>query len=145
VTVDFSAVTQIASSSQVNVASADGSAGGSLSTYTVGNDGKVTAVYSNGQSKIVGQIALANFTNVDDLQRMGNNMYQEGVNSGKPLYGQAGTGTLGTIATGQLEGSNVDLAAQFGSMIQAQQGFNANSKVVTTTDNMLQSLISIIP
>ncbi len=145
VTVDFSKLTQIDSTSQVNVASSDGSAGGTLSSYSVSTDGKVTAVYSNGVSKVVGQIALASFTNVDDLLRVGNNLYQEGVNSGKPIYGQAGSGTLGTIATGQLEGSNVDLAAQFGEMIQAQQGFNANTKVVTTTDNMLQSLISIIP
>jgi flagellar hook protein FlgE len=145
VTVDFSKLTQIASTSQVNIASVDGSAGGTLATYSIGKDGKVTAVYSNGASKTVGQIALANFTNVDDLQRMGNNMYQEGANSGKPIYGQAGSGTLGTIATGQLEGSNVDLAAQFGQMIQAQQGFNANTKVITTTNNMLQALISIVP
>ena len=145
VSVDFSKLTQIASPSQVNVASADGSAGGTLATYTVAKDGVVTAVYSNGTSKTVGQIGLANFTNVDDLQRMGNNMYQEGANSGKPLFGQAGSGTLGTIATGQLEGSNVDLAAQFGEMIQAQQGFNANTKVITTTNSMLQSLISIVP
>jgi flagellar hook protein FlgE len=145
ITVDLSKISQINSPSQINPSSIDGTPGGTLSTYSVGKNGVVTAVYSNGLSKAVGQIALADFRNPDDLQREGNNLYAAGVNSGSPQIGHAGSGTLGPIATGQLEGSNVDLAAQFGNMIQAQQGFNANTKVVTTTNNMLQSRISIVP
>jgi flagellar hook protein FlgE len=145
ISVDFSKISQVASSSQVNVSTVDGSAAGTLSTFSVGKNGVVTAIYSNGTNKQVGQIALADFRNPDDLLRQGNNLYTEGVNSGKPQVGAAGTGTLGPIATGQLEGSNVDLAAQFGQMIQAQQGFNSNTKVITTTNNMLQAVISIVP
>jgi len=145
VTVDMSKVSQLAETSQVNVATVDGTPGGTLATYSVGKDGTITAVYSNGNSKVIGQLALADFRNTDGLIRDGSNLFSAGVNSGQPQIGQAGIGTLGTIGTGQLEGSNVDLAAQFAQMIQAQQGFNANTKVVTTTNNMLQAVISIVP
>jgi flagellar hook protein FlgE len=145
VTLDMSKVSQLAENSQVNVATVDGTSGGTLSTFSVANNGTITAVYSNGNTKVIGQMALADFRNPDGLIRQGNNLYATGINSGQPQYGQAGVGTLGTIDTGQLEGSNVDLAAQFAQMIQAQQGFNANTKVVTTTNNMLQAVISIMP
>ncbi len=145
VTVDMSKVSQLAESSQVNVATVNGTPGGTLSTFSVANNGTITAVYSNGNSKVIGQMALADFRNPDGLVRQGNNLFSAGINSGQPQIGQPGIGTLGTIDTGQLEGSNVDLAAQFAQMIQAQQGFNANTKVVTTTNNMLQSVISIVP
>lgn len=145
VTIDFSKISQLAQTSQVNVATADGTPGGTMSTFSVGRDGSVVAVYSNGTSRAIGQIALADFRNPDGLIRQGNNLYTESVNSGSPQVAVAGLGNLGAIATGQLEGSNVDLAAQFGQMIQAQQGFNANTKVITTTNNLLQSVISIVP
>ncbi|HXT34186.1 MAG TPA: flagellar hook-basal body complex protein, partial [Chloroflexota bacterium] len=122
-----------------------GTPGGTLATYSVAKDGTITAVYSNGNSKVIGQLALADFRNTDGLIREGSNLFSAGINSGQPQVGQAGVGTLGTIGTGQLEGSNVDLAAQFAEMIQAQQGFNANTKVVTTTNSMLQAVISIVP
>lgn len=142
---DFSGISQVAAASNINVPNSDGSPGGTISTFSVGTDGIVTAVYSNGLSKPIAQLALADFRNPDGLQHDGNNLYTEGVNSGTAQLGVGGEGTMGTIETGQLEGSNVDLAAQFAQMIQAQQGFNANTKVVTTTNNMLQSIISIIP
>ncbi len=144
VAVDFSKLTQLAQTSQVNVGTVDGSPGGSITTFSVGQDGSITAVYSNGTSKPVGQIALADFRNPDGLIRQGDNLYAQGVNSGNAQVGTASQGNLGSIQTGQLEGSNVDLAAQFGQMIQAQQGFNANTKVVTTTNDLLQSVINII-
>lgn len=145
VAIDFSKISQIAETSAVNVATVDGSPGGTISTFSVGNNGTLTAVYSNGSSKTIGQIGLADFRNPDGLIRQGNNLYTLGVNSGNPQVGTAGVGTLGTLSTGQLEGSNVDLATQFAQMIQAQQGFNANTKVITTTNNMLQAVISIVP
>ena len=145
VTLDISKVSQLAEASQVNTANVDGTPGGTIATFTVSNAGLITAVYSNGSSRSIGQMALADFRNPDGLLREGNNLYTPGVNSGAPQYGQPGIGSLGKINTGQLEGSNVDLAAQFAEMIQAQQGFNANTKVVTTTNQMLQSIIGIIP
>ncbi len=145
VTVDFSKLSQLAQTSQVSVATSDGTPGGTISTFSVGQDGTITAVYSNGTSRAVGQIALADFRNPDGLIRMGNNMATPSVNSGSPQVSVAGLGNIGQISTGQLEGSNVDLAAQFGLMIEAQQGFNANTKVISTTNSLLQSVISIIP
>lgn len=145
VTLDISKVSQLAEASQVNTANVDGTPGGTIATFTVGTAGLITAVYSNGSSRAIGQMALADFRNPDGLLREGSNLYAPGVNSGAPQFGQPGIGSLGTINTGQLEGSNVDLAAQFAEMIQAQQGFNANTKVVTTTNQMLQSIIGIIP
>lgn len=145
VTVDFSKVSQLSETSQVNVATADGTPGGTIATFSVGKDGVVTAIYSNGSNTPIGQLALADFRNSDGLNREGNSLYSVGINSGQPQVGVAGIGSLGRISTGQLEGSNVDLAAQFAQMIQAQQGFNANTKVVTTTNNLLQSVISIVP
>lgn len=145
VAIDFSQISQLTQASQVNVATTDGAAGGAIATFSVGKDGGITAVYSNGTSKTIGQIALADFRNPDGLIREGDNLYSTGVNSGSPQVGDPGVANLGTIQTGQLEGSNVDLAAQFGQMIQAQQGFNANTKVITTTNNMMQSVISIVP
>jgi flagellar hook protein FlgE len=142
---DLSKITQLAASSQVNVSNVDGTPGGTISTFNVDKNGVVSAIFSNGDSKALGQLAMSNFRNPDGLQRDGDNLYSQGVNSGTPLYGQAGTGTLGTVSTGQLEGSNVDLAAQFAQMIQAQQGFNANAKVITTSNQMLQSVMGIVP
>jgi len=129
----------------VNVSTTDGAPGGAIASFSVGKDGGITAVYSNGTSKTAGQIALADFRNADGLIREGSNLYSTGVNSGPPQVGDANSANLGSILTGQLEGSNVDLAAQFGQMIQAQQGFNANTKVITTTNSMLQSVLSIVP
>jgi flagellar hook protein FlgE len=144
INIDVSKLTQIANSSSVSVDTSDGSPGGTLSTFSVGQDGTMTAVYSNGTTKSVGQIAMTDFRNPDGLQRAGNNLYTVGNNSGNPQYTVPGTGTLGTIATGQLEGSNVDLAVQLAQMIQAQQGYNANTKVVSTTDAMLQALMTTV-
>jgi flagellar hook protein FlgE len=121
-----------------------------LKSFSVGKDGTIVGVYDDGNSQPIAQLAMSDFSNPDGLIRDGDNLYTAGVNSGPikfgaSTYATAGTGTLGTIASGELEGSNVDLAAQFANMIQAQQGFNANTKVITTTNNMMQSVISIVP
>ncbi len=145
VALDFAQIGQLAQTGGVNVSTTDGAPGGAIASFSVGKDGGITAVYSNGTSKTVGQIALADFRNADGLIREGSNLYSTGVNSGPPQVGDANSANLGSILTGQLEGSNVDLAAQFGQMIQAQQGFNANTKVITTTNSMLQSVLSIVP
>ncbi len=145
VALDFSKITQLAQTSQVTVATADGMPGGSISTFNVDKNGVVSAVYSNGLIKPLAQVALADFRNPDGLLREGNNLNSVGPNSGLPQLGVAGVGTMGVIHTGQLEGSNVDLASQFSQMIQAQQGFNANTKVLSTTHAMVQSLFQILP
>jgi len=145
VALDFTKITQLAQTSQVTVATADGMPGGAISTFNVDKNGVVSAVYSNGLIKPIAQVALADFRNPDGLLREGNNLNAVGPNSGLPQLGAAGVGTMGVIHTGQLEGSNVDLASQFSQMIQAQQGFNANTKVLSTTHAMVQSLFQILP
>ncbi len=122
-----------------------------LRGFSVGKDGTIIGAYDDGTSQPIAQVALTDFRNPDGLIRDGDNLYSAGVNAGQAQFqgtsnfGTAGSSTLGTIGSGQLEGSNVDLAKQFADMIQAQQGFNANTKVITTTNNMLQSVLAIVP
>jgi flagellar hook protein FlgE len=91
----------------------------------------------------IGQLALATFTNPSGLTKAGNSSYRVGSNSGNPLVGTAGTGGRGTLTAGALEMSNVDLSEEFTGLIVAQRGFQANSKVITTSDEILQTLVNM--
>jgi flagellar hook protein FlgE len=91
----------------------------------------------------IGQLALATFTNPGGLEKAGNSSYRAGDNSGNPLVGQANTGGRGTLSAGALEMSNVDLAEEFTGLIVAQRGFQANSRVITTSDEILQDLVQL--
>jgi flagellar hook protein FlgE len=139
---DFSRLTQLAAPYSANAA-ANGAPAGSLTTFTVSQSGQVLGIYSNGVTKVVGQIALALFTNPGGLMKVGGNAYQPTVNSGEPIVGPADSGGRGKIASGYLEMSNVDLAQEFTSMIMAQRGFQANSRVITTSDEVLQELVNL--
>ena len=112
---------------------------GEMNGVTVGEDGRIFRLYSNGQTRFAGQIAVAEFANASGLEKIGTNLYQASPNSGaaRNMYVQADGGR---ITTGTLEMSNVDLANEFTNMITAQRGFQANSKVITTSDEMLQEL-----
>jgi flagellar hook protein FlgE len=114
-----------------------------LTTFTVGQGGEVTGIYSNGFKQPLGQIALASFTNPSGLTKAGGNLFENSANSGNANIGVPSTAGRGQIATGFLEGSNVDLAQQFTNMIMAQRGFQANSRVITTSDEILQDLVNI--
>ena len=142
VAVDFSQMTQMAAPSDL-LSGTDGASAGSLTTFTVGQGGEVTGVYSNGFKQPLGQIALASFTNPSGLTKAGGNLFQNSANSGNANIGVPSTSGRGSIATGFLEGSNVDLAQQFTNMIMAQRGFQANSRVITTSDEILQDLVNI--
>jgi flagellar hook protein FlgE len=109
----------------------------------VSQQGLITGVFSNGRSQALGQIALATFANPVGLQKAGNSMYIRTVNSGTPQTGVAGQGGRGTLSGGTLEMSNVDLAAEFTNLIVAQRGFQANSRVITTSDEILQDLVNL--
>ncbi|MCM8749712.1 flagellar hook protein FlgE [Thermomicrobiaceae bacterium CFH 74404] len=141
-TLDFSTLTQLESTSTANAA-ANGAPAGSLTTFTVSQTGEVLGIYSNGTTKVIGQVALALFTNPGGLMKVGNNSYQPTVNSGEPIVGTPGSGGRGVVASGYLEMSNVDLAQEFTSMIMAQRGFQANSRVITTSDEILQELVNL--
>jgi flagellar hook protein FlgE len=145
VTLDLSALTQFGGSSTAAAKSTagSGSALGTLESYSLSNDGTIVGLYSNGLRQNIGQLALATFTNPGGLEKAGNSSYRAGDNSGNPLVGAAGTGGRGTLSAGALEMSNVDLAEEFTGLIVAQRGFQANSRVITTSDEILQDLVQL--
>ncbi|MFP4016767.1 MAG: flagellar hook-basal body complex protein, partial [Halanaerobiales bacterium] len=103
----------------------------------------ITGNYSNGVNQSLGQIAIASFSNPTGLTKQGDTLFAESKNSGIAQVGEAGNGGRGEISGGSLEMSNVDLAEQFTEMITAQRGFQANSKIITTSDQMLQDLVGL--
>ena len=141
-TVDFSSMTQFAAPSDPS-ATADGYPSGQLTTFSVGSDGQISGVYSNGHSQVLGQIALASFRNPAGLLRDGDNNFITSSASGQASVGVPGSGDRGSVLTGTLEMSNVDLATEFTEMIAAQRGFEANTRVITTSDQMLQDLVNL--
>ncbi len=141
---DLSKITQYATDSSAKVYSANGYNSGTLVTFNIGTDGVITGIYSNGQQQPLGLVALASFENSAGLQKVGENMYIATSNSGdfkKPT--RPGGEGLGTLNPGTLEMSNVDLSKEFTEMITTQRGFQANSRIITTTDEMLNELVNI--
>jgi flagellar hook protein FlgE len=143
ITPDFSNVTQLGGDTSISVSYQNGYPMGSLTDFTVSKDGIITGIYSNGLNQTLGQIALANFGNPGGLTRSGSNLFEVSVNSGEPLIGTPGSGGRGTLYVGALEMSNVDIANEFTNMIITQRGFQANSRVITTSDEMLQELVNL--
>jgi flagellar hook protein FlgE len=103
----------------------------------------ITGVYSNGTNRALGQIAMSSFTNPGGLEKEGENTYVETINSGEARIGESGVAGKGKLIAGALEMSNVDLAEQFTDMIVTQRGFQANSRSITTSDEMLQELLTL--
>ncbi|MGQ9552804.1 MAG: flagellar hook protein FlgE [Anaerolineae bacterium] len=142
-TIDLSNITGLASRSEVSPVSQDGLESGSLVSFNVNAYGQVVGVFSNGLNRTIGQLALAKFINPGGLLRQGDNLYATSTNSGTPQYGQPGEKGRGLISAGYLEMSNVDLAQQFTNMIVAQRGFQANSRVITASDELLNELVNL--
>src|SRR5690606_12329897 len=143
VDVDLSALTAYAGEKTVKVEDQNGSPAGTLQAYTIGPDGSVVGVFSNGQRQVLAQIALANFTNPEGLEKVGDSTYRPTLNSGLPQIGVPGTAGLGSLQSHTLEMSNVDLAAEFTNLVIAQRGFQANSRVITTSDELLHDLVNL--
>lgn len=143
ITLDFSRLTQYARETTVDVASQDGYAAGALMGVTTDSAGVITGVFDNGHTRELAQIALANFDNPGGLIKGGQNLYRYSNNSGEPQIGIAGSAGRGTISPGALEMSNVDLSEEFTQMITTQRGFQANSRIITTSDEMLQELVNL--
>jgi flagellar hook protein FlgE len=139
----FGDITGYASESGTTFQYQDGYPAGSLRGISVDEAGVVTATYSNGEMTPMFQIALVDFPSYDGLTKMGRNLYAESIASGQALPGVAGTGRLGSVAPSSLEMSNVDLAEEFVKMITTQRAFQANSRVITSSDEILQELINI--
>jgi len=119
-----------------------GCAAGEMSSISIGMDGKITAAYTNGQTKLLGQIASATFANAAGLEKAGDNLYATTLNSGEPVVNDI-TANGGSMSTGELEMSNVDLSAEFTDMITTQRGFQANSRIITVSDSMLEELVNL--
>jgi flagellar hook protein FlgE len=144
VTLDFTKMTQLTATTSATVTSQDGLAAGSVTdVYISPNDGAVSLVYSNGLSEQIGQVALARFTNPAGLMQSEGTTFMAGLNSGDAQIGAANSGGRGAIASGHLEASNVDMAQEFTNMILAQRGFQASSRVITTSDEILQELVNL--
>jgi len=137
-------MTQLTATTSATVTSQDGLAAGTVTdVYISPNDCAVSLVYSNGLSEQVGQVALARFANSSGLMQSEGTTFMAGLNSGDAQIGAASSGGRGAIASGHLEASNVDMAQEFTNMILAQRGFQASSRVITTSDEILQELVNL--
>jgi flagellar hook protein FlgE len=140
---DFDTTTQYGSKFAVNSIEQDGYTTGTLSGINIDTSGVVEAQYTNGQSVQLGQVALANFANPNGLAQLGNTEWAQTASSGQVLNGQANTAGLGQIESGSLEESNVDVTAQLVDMIVAQRAFQANAQMISTENQITQTVIQI--
>ncbi len=143
VTLNLGGMTADAASTSLS-GKANGYGQGLLSNFTIGSNGVITGTFSNGQTQAIAQVGLANFNNAAGLLNVGNNLWQQSANSGTAKIGQPGSGSLGTISSGSLEESNVSLANQFVNMIKAQQGYQANAKVISVAQALGTTLVNTI-
>lgn len=143
VSIALTGTTQNSGGFAVQALTQDGFATGRLSGVDISDDGLVRATYTNGQSTPLGKIAMANFANPQGLKQVGNTAWEETIDSGAVLAGEAGTGTFGLIQSGALESSNVDLTKELVGLITAQRNFQANSKAIETNNAITQTIINL--
>ena len=143
ITLDLASSTQYGEQFSVAQLLQDGFTTGRLTGIETSPTGVVFARFTNGQSQSLGQLALANFPNVQGLQELGDNVWGETSESGQPVLGVAGSGTFGLTQSGALEASNVDLTEQLVNMITAQRNFQANAQMISTQDQVTQTVINI--
>jgi flagellar hook protein FlgE len=136
-------ITNYASTSSTTFLSQDGYSSGELAGIQISDAGLLEGLFTNGQSRSLGQVSVTRFTSDDGLSRWGGGMYRETDDSGPPMQGIAGTGGRGSLTSGSLESSNVDLASEFVNLISIQRGFQSNSKSISTADEMLSSIITL--
>ena len=143
VKLDFTGTTALASSTSTLVTSKqDGSPLGSLSAFSIGTDGIITGAFTNGLTRTLGQVAVANFNNPQGLDDKGGNQFAASSNSGSPVIGEPLQLGAGMVRSGALEQSNVDLSKEFVNLIIASTGFSAASKVITTSNQLLTDLLN---
>lgn len=143
IAVGLSTLTGFAGLDTVEASTQNGRSAGTLQSFTINADGTLLGAFSNGLKQPLGRVALATFTNPSGLSKVGGSLYRATVNSGDQQVGAAGTGGRGELTGGALEMSNVDLSAEFTNLIIAQRGFQANSRVITTSDELLQELVNL--
>lgn len=140
---NVASITGYASASATSSISQNGSEPGMVDNITITSDGTITATFGAGQTVSIGKLALATFNNPKGLVKMGSNRYSESAAAGLPNIGVCGTGGRGTLIGSALESSNVDIAQEFTAMILAQRGYQANSKTITTSDELLQETLQL--
>ena len=136
-------ITQSASISTTKAYSQDGYTLGYLDNFKIDSSGTITGVYSNGTNRVIGQIAMASFTNDRGLEKAGDSTYVESNNSGQAMIGESGVQGKGKLLSGALEMSNVDLSEQMTDMIVTQRGFQSNAKTIQTADTLLETVLSL--
>ncbi len=142
-TMDFTGTTQYGSESGVDRLTQGGYTAGALAGITVGSDGVIQGRYSNGQTRALGQVVLANFTAPTGLVNLGGNQWAESSVSGPALVGSPGSGSLGVLNSSSIEESNVDLTAELVNMITQQRNYQANAQSIKTQDQVLQTLVNL--
>lgn len=142
-TMDFNMSTQFGAPFGVTALNQNGYTSGQLNGFSTSADGTILGRYTNGQSKALGQVVLANFTNEQGLQALGNNEWGISAASGQPLVGQPGTASLGVLQSGAVEDSNVDLTAELVNMIMAQRVYQANAQTIKAQDSIMQTITNI--
>ncbi|MGN6444391.1 flagellar hook protein FlgE [Amnibacterium sp.] len=143
VTVDLSGMSGYAGLSTAAFTSQNGNAAGTLISVTMGGDGTLTGSFTNGATVPIARLAIGTFTNPEGLEKVGNSSLQETLNSGTVRLGMAGANGFGSVIAGALEASNVDLSQEFTNLIVAQRGFQANARIITTSDQVLQELMQL--
>lgn len=140
---DYTGSSQYGANFGVNTLTQDGFAAGNLAGFNVSTDGTIQGRYTNGQSKNLGQVVMADFSNSQGLQALGNNQWAQSPESGQPLMGTGGTGKFGVLQSSAVEESNVDLTAELVNMITAQRVYQANAQTIKTQDAVMQTLVNL--
>ena len=127
----------------ISASTQDGVPASQVTQVSIANGGAITAQFSNGNQVVIGQLALASVSNPDSLIAVGQNNYEVGADTATPVVGVPDTGTLGTVEGGSLEASTVDIATEFTNLIVYQNSYQANSKVISTLNQMTQNLLNL--
>lgn len=143
ISLDLTGTTQYGNSYTANTLTQNGYTSGRLTGFSFSADGMIVGTYTNGQSQTLGQVALANFNNVQGLIPQGNNLWGESAASGIPIVGVPGGTNLGKLQAGAVEASNVDLTAELVHMITAQRNYQANAQTIKTEDQLMQTMVNL--
>lgn len=143
INVDFSQLHQYADDTSAKPKILEGNTAGVIEGFSISPNGEVVGQFSNGEKKTLGQLILAKFDNSMGLQKLGGNLFTDTRNSGEPQVGKPGASGFGSTKSGSLEMSNVDISMEFTEMITTERGFQANSRIITTSDEMLQELVNM--
>lgn len=141
--ITFAPFTQFSASSNILSITQDGQGVGAVTSVSVESDGQIFALLDNGQSSTIGTVGLVNFASPEKLNRLGNNLLQQSASSGEPIIGKPTSGTFGAISAGTIELSTVDIANEFVKIITLQRGFQANSRIITTINQLLNEIIQL--